>query len=56
MSRAACATGSNFNARVAREGRQCGKLAALPRNVLAASEVDRRPTGGEALETSQKGL
>jgi hypothetical protein len=36
MRRASCATGSNFNARVARKGRQYGNLAAVPRNVLAA--------------------
>jgi hypothetical protein len=36
MRRASCAAGSNFNARVARKGRQYGNLAAVPRNVLAA--------------------
>jgi hypothetical protein len=36
MRRASCATGSNFNARVARKGRQYGNLATVPHNVLAA--------------------
>jgi hypothetical protein len=57
MRRASCATGSNFNARVARKGRQYGDLAAVPRNVLAAcsgNAAHARQRAPEDRETAVK--
>jgi len=66
MRRAVCAKGSifrcgsisvdsNFNARVARERRQWGNLAALPRNVLAtyAMRPGRHPWRNGAIFTEK---